>query len=243
MKNLLRPILTGLCIVLMAPIGFSQTHFTATLTGSQENPAATTDARGTGVFLLTGEGLEFTITVEGLEFTAAHFHNGATGANGGVVRNIGGDFSGNTASGIWRSTDAQALTSDLMAELMLGNIYVNVHTPENPSGEIRGQLSPFEIFTDVESVDNPFSNAQPLLQNAPNPFSVSTQIQFNLSRPGPTVLKVYNLAGAEVATLADEHLQAGAYKVTFEPQNLPAGVYICRLESNGLNAARKMILK
>lgn len=234
MKNLLRPILTGLCIVLMAPMGFSQTHFTATLTGSQENPAAATDARGTGVFLLTEEGLEF---------TAAHFHNGATGANGGVVRDIGGNFSGNTASGIWRSTDAQALTSDLMAELMLGNIYVNVHTPENPPGEIRGQLSPFEIFTDVESVDNPFSNAQPLLQNAPNPFSVSTQIQFNLSRPCPTVLKVYNLAGAEVATLADEHLQAGAYKVTFEPQNLPAGVYICRLESNGLNATRKMILK
>ena len=66
-----------------------------------------------------------TITVEGLTFTAAHFHSGAIGVNGGVVRTITGDFTGNTASGIWTSTDSEPLTAALIADLLAGNLYVN----------------------------------------------------------------------------------------------------------------------
>lgn len=82
-----------------------------------------------------------------------------------------------------------------------------------------------------------------LLQNAPNPFTDYTEIQFVLNRSGQTVLKVYNLIGKEIATLVEENLNAGAYKVNFHPINLPRGIYIYRLESNGFNEARKMILK
>ena len=80
--------------------------------------------------------------VEGLDISAAHFHNAPIGANGGVVRDLGADFSGNTASGIWTSMDAQPLTDALLKELLSGNLYVNVHTAANPGGEIRGQVVP-----------------------------------------------------------------------------------------------------
>ena len=122
-------------------LSLTDTRFTANLTGDQENPAVSTSATGTGSFKLTATGLEFDITVEGLTFTAAHFHNGAIGVNGSVVRTITGDFTGNTASGIWTSTDGQPLTPALIADLLAGNLYINVHTAANPGGELRGQVN------------------------------------------------------------------------------------------------------
>ena len=127
--------------ILIFSTSFAQTHFSAKLTGAQENPAVTSSATGTGSFVLTDAGLVFTVTMEGLEFTSAHFHNAAVGVNGGVVRTITNDFAGKTASGVWRSTDSEPLTDELIAELLTGNIYVNIHTTANRGGEIRGQVN------------------------------------------------------------------------------------------------------
>jgi hypothetical protein len=118
-----------------------QIFFSAKLDGSQENPPVTTAASGTGTFLLNDAGTELTyhITVNGLTMTAAHIHNAPAGTNGGVVRNL--SFTNNTASGLWRSTDAsQPLTDSLLSELLRGRLYANVHTSANPGGEIRGQI-------------------------------------------------------------------------------------------------------
>ena len=121
--------------------------FSANLDGAQENPPVTTTATGTGSFTLKSSSsgtvteLEYHITVAGLSgsIAAAHFHNAATGTNGGIVRDI--SFNGNTAEGSWKSDDTnQPLTSALLAELLAGRLYVNVHTGANPGGEIRGQV-------------------------------------------------------------------------------------------------------
>ena len=116
----------------------SATFFTAVLDGDQEVPATTTDGTGTGAFRLDDKGLHFIITVTGLsgDITNAHFHGAAAGTSGGVVHGIGDSFAGNTARGIWRSDDG--LTSEMIGDLLAGNIYMNIHTADNPSGEIRG---------------------------------------------------------------------------------------------------------
>ncbi len=116
--------------------------FIAGLDGDQENPAVEGDGSGTAGFLWDGSGLQYWVTVDGLtdDFTAAHFHNAPAGTNGGVVRDIGDSFDGNSAAGTWAASDASSLTSDLIGELMMGNLYLNVHTAANPSGEIRGQI-------------------------------------------------------------------------------------------------------
>jgi hypothetical protein len=126
------------------------TGFSSNLDGNQEVPPVTTNATGTASLTLTGAGLEFSLTVEGLTFTAAHFHNAAVGVNGGVVRTITNDFAGNTASGLWSSTDSEPLTPGLINELLAGNIYINVHTTANPGGEIRGQLNVTAVIIPVE---------------------------------------------------------------------------------------------
>ncbi|MCI0693319.1 CHRD domain-containing protein [candidate division KSB1 bacterium] len=123
-------------------------HFTATLSGAGEVPPVTTTASGTGNFTLNPERteLQYDVTYRGLSGTltaGGHFHTGAAGRNGPVVRNIasGGDPASATISGVWRSTDAtQPLTPALVDSLLTGKVYVNFHTAANPGGEIRGQV-------------------------------------------------------------------------------------------------------
>jgi hypothetical protein len=65
--------------------------------------------------------------------TAAHFHSGEPGKNGGVVVPITPATS--PFEGSATLTDAQA------ADLLAGKWYVNVHTDANKGGEIRGQVT------------------------------------------------------------------------------------------------------
>jgi hypothetical protein len=81
-----------------------------------------------------------------------------------------------------------------------------------------------------------------LAQNYPNPFNPSTEIKFTLTKSGFATLRVYNMLGQEVATLANEELSAGAYKATFTASDLPSGTYIYRLTSNGKSISKKMML-
>lgn len=216
--------------------------FSAVLNGRQENPPVTTNASGTGAFTFTDAGLVFNITVDGLEIMAAHFHNQSVGTNGPVVRDIESEFDGLTAFGVWTSSDDAALTNALIGELVTGDIYVNAHTAANPTGEIRGQLASTDFVTSVTQLNPDVPRDFSLLQNFPNPFNPSTEIRFNLNQSGQTVLKVYNMLGQEVATLVNENLTSGTYSVTFDSRNLPSGVYVYRLDSNGQNQVRKMLL-
>ncbi len=192
---------------------FSQTHFTANLTGDQENPAVTTSATGTGAFKLTETGLEFNITVEGLTFTAAHFHNGATGVNGGVVRTITPDFTGgNTASGIWTSTDTEPLTPALIADLLAGNLYINVHTAANPGGEIRGQVNLSSGTGFNASLDGDQENP-PVVTNATGTASLTITdagLEFSVTVEGLTFTAAHfhngavGVNGPVVRTITDD---------------------------------------
>jgi Cu/Zn superoxide dismutase len=111
--------------------------FVADLNGMQQVPMVTTPAFGLGTFLLARHNgsLKFNVVVSGLSgaITAAHFHMAAMGAAGPVVQDLGAFISGTTISG-------EVEPTAFLADLMAGNIYLNVHTAANPNGEIRGQL-------------------------------------------------------------------------------------------------------
>ncbi len=138
----MRPFLILVILSLLIASSMSgQIFFTAKLQGSQEVPAVTTTASGTGTFLLTANGtqLVYNITVNGLTPSAAHFHNAAQGVAGNVVRDLA--LTNNTTSGTWSSTETtQAFSDSMLSELLRGRLYVNVHTSANPGGEIRGQV-------------------------------------------------------------------------------------------------------
>ena len=117
----------------------SETGLVANLTGAQEVPAVTTSASALGIFTLgqNQEKLKFRVTLAGLSstITGAHFHTGAAGANGPVVVDLLTYLTGNVLEGEIVPTAA------FLTSLRQGQVYINVHTTNNPNGEIRGQLS------------------------------------------------------------------------------------------------------
>lgn len=114
------------------------TSFSAALDRAQVGPAILPPG-GTASLSLDGSALTYDIQVWGLPtVAAAHFHNAPAGENGGVVQGLEGDFN---ADGVWVSAGVWDVPDDMMDALTSGQIYINVHTPDYGSGEVRGQVT------------------------------------------------------------------------------------------------------
>lgn len=91
-----------------------------------------------------------------------------------------------------------------------------------------------------------------LHQNYPNPFwsgatsrfagNPGTQISFSLPQASPVNIKVYNMNGAEVATVIDEHFAAGTHAVTFRPQQFASGTYFYVMQAGVVRQVRRLML-
>ena len=121
--------------------------FTGQMSGAQEVPAVATTATGLGIFTLnqSQDKLKFRVTLAGLSaaVTGAHFHIGAVGTNGGVVINLLPFLTNNVIEGevtAGTQTTPGPLTPAFITALNQGQVYINVHTSNNPGGEIRAQV-------------------------------------------------------------------------------------------------------
>ncbi|MBD3165764.1 T9SS type A sorting domain-containing protein [bacterium] len=95
-----------------------------------------------------------------------------------------------------------------------------------------------EELTDGGVVPNDFA-----LGNAyPNPFNPSTTINFDVARLSNVKIAAYNVMGQEVATVLNRSMDAGSYNVTWNAADLASGVYFVRMEADGFNAVRKVML-
>jgi hypothetical protein len=147
MSSTARSIATGLAgaalIALASPATAEIVNYKATLSAKNEVPP--TDSQGTGSVAITYDTTSKKLTWKGTysgltgPATAAHFHAGEKGKNGGVVIPIAPATS--PLEGSATLTDAQA------ADLASGKLYVNVHTAANKAGEIRGQVEKCKVAT------------------------------------------------------------------------------------------------
>lgn len=71
-----------------------------------------------------------------------------------------------------------------------------------------------------------------LEQNYPNPFNPNTSITFDIGKLSYVKLAVYDIAGKEVAVLADYNFHRGRYTINFDATGLASGVYIYRIFAN-----------
>jgi hypothetical protein len=109
------------------------------------------------------------------------------------------------------------------------------------STETHGVLKVWNFLTDVnESPTLP--EWTELFQNYPNPFNPTTTIGFKVQSSAFVSLKVFDLLGREVATLANEERQPGEYSMTFDASNLPSGVYLYKMTSGSFTDVKKLIL-
>ena len=95
-----------------------------------------------------------------------------------------------------------------------------------------------EFRTSYEVVDFQLKAAYP------NPFNPTTNLQLVLPEAGYVSVKIYNLVGQEVATLADGMMEAnsGGYTFQWNASNMASGVYLVRAEGAGQVATQKLML-
>jgi hypothetical protein len=138
------------------------THFVAHLTGAQEVPRTTSTGTGTLDLRIVSGGtkLRFKLTSNGVtQIAQSHIHMAAKGFNGPVTVYFfapppagwnNGSVTGDnfevagvrTAADVHQALNPNVTFADLVAALRSGNAYVNIHSPDFPAGEIRGQILP-----------------------------------------------------------------------------------------------------
>jgi hypothetical protein len=132
-----------------------QQTFTATMTGSEEVPPKNTQATGSAKFVSSSDGNSMTYRIRVAHIngvTMAHIHSGSIGKNGPIVVTLfksatpTGPVNGPLSQGTITSANLEGplkgkTISDLVKLINDGKAYANVHTLQNPKGEIRGQIS------------------------------------------------------------------------------------------------------
>jgi hypothetical protein len=100
----------------------------------------------------------------------------------------------------------------------------------------------YEYFSLVENIVIKAPGVFSVSQNYPNPSNPSSIIEFQIPAAGMVTIKIYNVAGREVATLLNEFMSADFHSVKFDGSNLSSGVYFYTLASGRYNKTNKMIL-
>lgn len=155
-------IIVAVALAVSVPAFGGHLKFEAELTGAQEVPAVDTATTGKAEVEFNDSLTEGAFEVEVFDGEAvlqAHFHCAPVGVNGQVVAFLFGfipggfDVDGHLAK--FTLTDANILAgatpnetcpadintiADLAEAMQNGLIYANVHTVDNPGGEIRGQM-------------------------------------------------------------------------------------------------------
>src|SRR5687767_11920740 len=156
-------------VLALASVASAQTTFEAWIENEQEVASPPVPEQGTGGFgrfVLSADmtSLSYDITLFGLDIdgnqtptilndnaTRFHIHAAPRGSNGGIVfgmkdpNNDLDDLVINPATGritgVWDGLEGNGTTLAAQLPALLANgLYFNVHTPDHPGGEVRGQI-------------------------------------------------------------------------------------------------------
>ena len=90
------------------------------------------------------------------------------------------------------------------------------------------------------SVSQPINYS--LSQNYPNPFNPVTKIIYSIEKQGLVTLKIYDILGREIKTLANEVKTPGNYLVEFNGIEFASGVYFYRIQAGKFSQVKRMVL-
>jgi hypothetical protein len=106
-------------------------------------------------------------------------------------------------------------------------------------------LGAFE-FEAATSVNNDVVDSSPrsfdLSQNFPNPFNPTTNVEIRIANSELVTLRILDVLGREIATLANEVRPAGVYTIRWDASSLPSGVYFYQLRAGHFVGTKKMVL-
>jgi hypothetical protein len=118
------------------------------LSGSEEVPPVQTEATGVAEFTPGEDSVAYSVNATNIEgVTAGHIHFGKQGENGPIVVTLfkyDSPMNQVSESGTFTAEQLEGpLAGKQLSDLAIvganGTLYVNIHTQQNPNGEIRGQ--------------------------------------------------------------------------------------------------------
>jgi hypothetical protein len=87
------------------------------------------------------------------------------------------------------------------------------------------------------------------MRTCPNPFNPSTEVRFNLDRPGSVEMRIYDVRGTLVIAIDKGHCSNGPVSIPWNGSNsrgstVASGIYFYRVLSDGrqLGTTKKMVL-
>jgi hypothetical protein len=146
------------------------------------------------------------------------------------------DANGNELTGYntqWSNSSWQPFDYDFIVNVNGNDYYFNGYAIN---------ISYILVNTTGVLADNNIIKGYSLSQNYPNPFNPSTTISFDLPTKSYVSLKVFDVMGREVATIASEELSAGTYTRQWNASNMSSGIYFYRLQAGNYFESKKLIL-
>jgi hypothetical protein len=98
----------------------------------------------------------------------------------------------------------------------------------------------------ITKISSEIPSTYKLEQNYPNPFNPETRIKYSVPKNSNLTIKLYDLQGRELGSLAEGYHTAGVYEINFNTNEfgitLPSGVYFYKLISENFTVSKKMLL-
>ncbi len=219
-------------------IRLAREGYTIALNGAQErpNPVATA-GYGVGFVSIDRDqtNARFAAVWGGLSgpATLGHFHTGSASQSGLVVFNLAPFFDNATTptslAGYWKSDNTVPFDVSRSQQFRNENIYLNLHTAANPSGEIRGQV--YRGARNLQRVlaTQPAALVAETFGTAPNPFGPAMTLSFEARATGTGRLRITDVLGRPVATQAVA-VRLGANSLPLTLPGAAPGIYLLSLE-------------
>ncbi|MEJ2354425.1 MAG: T9SS type A sorting domain-containing protein, partial [candidate division WOR-3 bacterium] len=127
-------------------------------------------------------------------------------------------------------------------KFLLGNTSTNTNIEISPYDPDLSPWIPWDTPELEGASVSPSIDDFGLMRNEPNPFYLSTNIDYYLEQEGHVQLSVYDITGQKIRTLLNKKQSAGKQTVRFDGSDLPNGIYICTLEVGDITQSTKMLL-
>jgi hypothetical protein len=102
-------------------------------------------------------------------------------------------------------------------------------------------MGPYEFGSIPAGLDRPTELHGMKILIYPNPLSRSTNLEYELQKPGVVILDIYDHTGRRVHELLEVQTQ-GLQRVSWNPGNNPAGFYYFTLQADGRMASGKLVV-
>ncbi|MAZ93609.1 MAG: hypothetical protein CMF58_04260 [Lentimicrobiaceae bacterium] len=107
-------------------------------------------------------------------------------------------------------------------------LFMNDYTPGSPNS------NPLKVIESQMTAN--------VSQNFPNPFTISTHIEFSLTRKDHIIISIYDMKGKQVSVIADGNFYDGTHTIEWNASDFEAGCYFYTLQTSYGIISRKALL-